>query len=80
MRWTSGTENCVEGHHGTYPICPLGTEGWDGQVGQRIVLRDTMGRPLMSHMSFGIEGWDGHRVMLKDRHYGTAPWDVSLIP
>ena len=69
-----------------------------GQVGQRIVLRDNMGRCLMSHMFFGdwgmgwtggtgnfaeghhwmshmslgIEGWDGRRVMLKDRHYGTS--------
>ena len=51
-----GTEDCAEGHHGTsldVPWCPLGTEGWDGQVGQRIVLRDTMGHPLMSHMSLG---------------------------
>ena len=54
--WTGGTENCAEGHYGTshdVPLRPLGTEGWDGQVGQRTVLRDTMGRPLMSHMSLG---------------------------
>ena len=39
-------------------IYPLGTEGWDGQVGQHHAL---------SHMSLRIEGWDGHRVMLKRR-------------
>ena len=43
-------------------IYPLGTEGWDGQVGQH-------------HGSLRIEGWDGHRVMLKD---GTS-LNVSLI-
>ena len=47
-------------------IYPLETEGWDGQVGQH---------HAMSHMSLRIEGWDGHRVMLKD---GTS-LDVSLI-
>ena len=42
--------------HESAPIplqCPLGTEGWDGQVGQRTVLRDTMGHLLMSHMPLG---------------------------
>ena len=62
--WRVPTGLNVEGHQGT-SLCPLGTEGWDGQVGQRIVLRDTMGTSL------GIEGWDGHRVTLKDRL-----WDI----
>ena len=47
-------------------IYPLGTEGWDGQAGQH---------HGMSHMSFRIEGWDAHRIMLKD---GTS-LDVLLI-
>ena len=74
MGWTGGTENCAEVHHGTsldVPLRPLGTEGWDGQVGQRIVLRDTMGRPMCR--------WDGRRVMLKDRHYGTSLMSHSSL-
>ena len=32
--WTGGTENCVEGHHGTsLDVLYMGTEGWDGQAG-----------------------------------------------
>ena len=42
----------------------------DGQVGQRIVLRDTMGHPLMSPICpLGTEGWDGQvgqRIVLRD--------------
>ena len=37
------------------PYIPFGTKGWDGQVGQRVVLRDTMGRPLVLH---GVSLWD----------------------
>ena len=101
----------VEGHQGTslnVLYVPWGLR--DGQVGQRIVLRDTMGTSLdvpyvlcglrdgmdrwdstmecpilyvpwglrdgmdwwdstmgcPSHMSLAIEGWDGHRVTLKE--------------
>ena len=52
MGWTAGTRSCVEGHHGTsldVPWCSLGTEGWGEKVEQRVVLKDTMGHPLMSH-------------------------------
>ena len=53
------------------------------QVGQRIVLRDTMGRHGTSLdvpvRPLGIKGWNGRRVMLKHRQYGTS-LDVSLIP
>ena len=32
----------------------------DGQLGQKTVLRDTMGCPLMSYIyPLGTEGWDG---------------------
>ena len=62
MGWTGGTEDCVEGHHGTsldVPYVPWGLR--DG--GQRIMLRDTMGRPLMSHgvpwgLRDGMDRWD----------------------
>ena len=38
------------------PYIPFGTKGWGGQVGQRVVLRDTMGHPLMSHGVPGLRG------------------------
>ena len=67
-------------------IYPLGTEGWDGQVGQHHAISHMSLRiegwdgqvgqhHAISHMSLRIEGWDGHRVMLKD---GTS-LDVLLI-
>ena len=34
------------------PYIPFGTEGWGGQVGQRVVLRNTMGRPLFYFFNF----------------------------
>ena len=48
-------------------IYPLGTEGRDGQVEQH---------HGMSHMSLRIEGWDGHRVMLKDMTFLDVSLDV----
>ena len=35
------------------PIHPLGTKGWDGQLGHRAEVWDSMGRPLLSHTSLG---------------------------
>ena len=45
------------------PYIPFATKGWDGQLGQRVVLKDTMGRPLMSHgapwgLRDGMDRWD----------------------
>ena len=34
------------------PYIPFGTKGWGGQVGQRVVLRDTMGHPLFYFIYF----------------------------
>ena len=76
MRWTDGTESCVGGHHGTSLVlwCLLGSEGWDGQVGQRVALGGTMGHPLMFHgvpwgLRDGMERWD------REFWWGT-PWDI----
>ena len=46
----------------------------DGQVGQRIALKDTMGRPLMSHMSIGDwgMGWTGGTEKCVEGHHGTS--------
>ena len=48
--------------------------GWTGGTGNC-----AEGHHGTSHVSLGMEGWDGRRDMLKDRHYGTS-LDVSLIP
>ena len=40
-------------------IRPLGTEGWDGQLGQGPVIGDSMGCPSLSLHPLGTEGWDG---------------------
>ena len=64
MRWTDGTESCVGGHHRTsiVPWCPFGTKGWDGQMGQRVVLGVTMGHPLFRGVPWelrdGMGRWD----------------------
>ena len=41
MGWSGGTGSFGEENRGTFlaPWCPLGTEGWDGQVGQGVLLR-----------------------------------------
>ena len=50
MGRTAGTEACNRGLHGMSltVYTPLGTEGWDGQLGQRPVVRDSMGCPSLS--------------------------------
>ena len=35
-----------------------GTEGWDGRLGQRPVIGDSIGCPSLSVHSLGTEGWD----------------------
>ena len=75
MGWTDGTESCAEGHHGTsldVPWYPLETEGWDREVGQRVLVRDTMGHVLWCPL--GTEGWDGQvgRGVLLRKFVSTA--------
>ena len=48
------------------PMHPLGTKGWDGQLGHRAEMWDSMGRPLHP---LGTKGWDGqlgHRAEVWD--------------
>ena len=40
-------------HVPSLSVHPLGTEGWDGQLGQRPVIGDSMGCPLTVRMSLG---------------------------
>ena len=47
----------------------------DGQLGQRIVLRDTMGRPLMTYIyPLGTEGWDGQ----VGQHHGMSHMSLRI--
>ena len=45
--WTGGTENCVEGHHGTSPDVPY--VPWGLRDGMDIVKDRHWDHPLMSH-------------------------------
>ena len=40
-------------------ICPLGTEGWDKQLGQRPTDGTPWDVPSLSVHPLGTEGWDG---------------------
>ena len=40
-------------------ICPLWTEGWNGQFRQMAVDGDSIGCPLLSIHFLETEGWDG---------------------
>ena len=60
------------------PIHPLGTKGWDGQLGHRAKVWDSMGRPLLSHTSLrDFLRWDGQ---LGHRLKCGTPWDVPYCP
>ena len=58
-------------------ICPLGTEGWDGQLAQRPVIGDSMGCPSLSICLLGTEGWDRQ---LGQRPTEGTPWDCNVHP
>ena len=61
MGWTAGTEGYTDGTPQdvlSLSVHPLGTEGWDVQLGQRPLERDSMGCPLTVCTSLGTEGWD----------------------
>ena len=45
---------------------PFVTGGWNGQIGQRVALKDTMERPLVSHsVPWGLRD-EMNRFVLKD--------------
>ena len=59
----------------------LVTEGWDGQLGQSVMLRDTMGCHLMFHgVPWGLrDGMTAATEGFVERHNGTS-LDVPFIP
>ena len=58
------TESCVKELHATshdVPYIAFGTKGWGEQMGQRVVLVDTMGHPLFCGVPWelrdGMDRW-----------------------
>ena len=62
------------------PYIPFATKGWDGQLGQRIVLKDTMGCPLMSHgVPWGLrDGMDWWTSIVNHKSMSQIPYRQSM--
>ena len=56
---------------------PLGTEGWDRQLGQRPTDGTPWDVPSLSVHPLGTEGWDGQ---LGQRPTDGTPWDAPHCP
>ena len=80
MGRTAGTEASNRGLHGMSPHCPsvrpLGTEGWDGQLGQRPTDGTPWDVPSLSVRPLGTEGLDRQ---LGQRPTDGTPWDVPSL-